>query len=829
MNDEQAATRRPKLAILVDYFEGEYQTGLIDIADRTARRLGYDLCIVVGRALGAPEPQNRAQNDIYSHLRAPTIDGLVLGAGCMGIYQTPKTLAEFCTQFAPISICSVSTQLPGIPSLVVSNRRGMQLPIDHLIEEHGCQQIAYIRGPLLSEEAEERFQGYLDSLKFHGLVFDPNLVETGNFWIDSGAQAMQRFLDRGAAFDALVAANDYMALGAMSVLKAKGIRVPHTVRVVGFDDVQSAIMASPSLTTVRQPIQQLGSHAVEFLHDSLRGTAPPLRHELDVELITRQSCGCGYRVKAVHSSTGLTRLTQPVIVAVTENRRQLIHRLNRYAEIPAGSIAGWAERLMTALADELQGKLGRFLLELEDLLDEAQPNSLLIERFYTVILILRTELAGLSTEDCAIAVLDDIWHAALLLISDATRRSHLSSKHDAEQALVSIRDTVERLSTTLSQSALARALEDVLKLAKIRSGAVSIYTDPDRTELRPLVVHGRELDSTVQTSPFEANLLAPPGFFDVERPHSYVVMPITFGTEHLGMMVLESGAHNSIYMMLREQIGATLKAASLHRNLLQQSALRERAEREQLQKETAIAQQIQTAMLPRSPLVPGFEISASMLPATSVGGDYCDVIPSANGAWFGFGDVTGHGLLSGLIMLMIQSMVAASVATLPGATPRQIVTALNRTLFDNVRHRLDRNDHATFTLIRYDRGGSLTMAGSHEVVLLVRAATGTCEQLSVPGFWLGAIADVDELTSDLQAQLEPGDLLVLYSDGITESMNVAKEQFGVERLVALLLKRRHESPNEICESVLKAAKNWGHEQIDDMTLLVARYLGDEQS
>ncbi len=825
-NDPQGSHHRPKLAILVDYFEGEYQMGLIEAAERTAQRLGYDLCIVVGRALGAPEAPNLAQNDIYSHLESPEINGIVIGAGCMGIYRNPESLVEFCRRFAQIPLCSVSTQLAGIPSLVVSNRRGMQLPVDHLIEEHDCQRIAYIRGPLASEEAEERFEGYRDALLSHGLVFDEDLVEVGNFWIDSGAEAMQRLLDRGAAFDALVAANDYMALGALSVLKAKGIRVPHTVRVAGFDDVQSAIMASPSLTTVRQPLQSLGALAIECLHESLNGGTPPLRNELDVELVTRQSCGCGYRVKAVHSSIGFQRLTKPVLVEVTEYRRNLIQRLNRYAEIQVGALSGWAERIMSALTEELLGKSGRFLLELEDLLDEAQPNAQLIERFYAVILILRTELAGLSTEGCTITVLDDIWHAALLLIGDASRRSHLSAKHDADRALVSIRDTVERLSTMLSQSALTRAIEEVLRLAKISSGAVSIYTNESRQELQSLVVHGRCIGSDSSSLGFASGCLAPPGFFNVEAPHCYVVMPIAFGTEHQGIMVLESGAHHSIYMMLREQVGASLKAVALHRSVLHQSALRERAEREQLEKETAIAQQIQTAIVPRNPQAPGFEISAIMLPATSVGGDYYDVIPTADGAWFGFGDVTGHGLLSGLIMLMIQSMVVSSIATSPGATPRQIVTAMNQALYGNIRHRLELNEHATFTLIRYDRGGRLTLAGTHEVVLIWRAASGTCEQLDVPGFWLGAIEDVAGITVDLAAQLEPGDLLILYSDGITESMNATMEQFGVERVIDLVSKHHHESAQVICETVQQTAKRWAMEQIDDMTIFVARYLGE---
>lgn len=819
--------RRPRFALLVDYYGGDYQMGLVHSAEEAAQRLGYDLFVVAGRSLGAPQPADRAQNDVYNHLTPVAIDGVAVGSGCIGIYQTPEVLAEFCRRYGMLPLASISTQLPGVPSLVVNNRRGQQLPVAHLIEEHRCQRVAYVRGPAASEEAEERFAGYRDALEQHRLPFDPTLVEEGNFWIDSGATAMQRLLDRGAAFDGLVAANDYMAIGAMGVLKGRGIRIPHTVRVAGFDDVQSAVMASPSLTTVRQPLARLGALAIECLHDSLRGVAQPHRHELDVELVRRQSCGCGYRVRSVHSSLGERRLTRPVRVELAESRQSLYRRLVRHAEIPAGALSGWANRLLTALTDELAGVPGRFLLELEDLLDEAQPNSLLLERFYTAVLILRTELSGLSTEGCSIQVLDDIWHAALLLISDATRRSHLNTKWEATRALDTFRDTIERLSTALSPAALAVTLERIFAENQIRSAAISLFVDEGRTVMRPLVVHGGRVEPARLNATFASNELAPPGFFREEEPQSFVVVPINFATEHLGIAVLESGAHNSVYMMLREQVGAALKSAALHRSVVQQTALRERAEREQLQKETAIAQQIQTAILPTNPQVPGFEIAATMLPAVSVGGDYFDVIPDAEGAWFGFGDVTGHGLLSGLVMLMIQSMVSASVTALPDARPSQLVNSINRALFGNVRHRLGRDDHATFTLIRYERGGQLTLAGAHEVVLIVRARSGRCESLSVPGFWLGAIADVTAVTSDLTARLEPGDLLVLFTDGITEAMDAAKEQFGLERLVALLERHRAEPPRRLCELVLEAAQRWAVERLDDMTLLVARYSGSD--
>ena len=179
-------------------------------------------------------------------------------------------------------------------------------------------------------------------------------------------------------------------------------------------------------------------------------------------------------------------------------------------------------------------------------------------------------------------------------------------------------------------------------------------------------------------------------------------MPLTFGVEPLGLLVMESGAFGFVYTMLREQICSALKGGALHRDAVQQTQLRERAEREQLRKEAIIAQEIQTAILPQHMQVPGFELAAVMLPAADVGGDYYDVIPTSAGCWFGIGDVAGHGLLAGLEMLMIQSMVAAMVTKDPEASPADIIISLNHALFENVRHRLHRDEHATLAVIRFD-------------------------------------------------------------------------------------------------------------------------------
>ncbi len=186
---------RRTVAVLVDYLGGDYQAGIMRGAKTAAEERDVNIVAVVGRPLLAPFPGDRAQNDIYNRVHDETFDGVIVGSGCVGTYAGPEQLAELCERFAPLPLCSIGVRLPKIPSLVVSNFQGMKAIVDHLIDEHSCRRIAYVRGPLASVEAEERLQGYQVALESHGIEFDAELVHVGSFVAPSGAQAMQAWLD----------------------------------------------------------------------------------------------------------------------------------------------------------------------------------------------------------------------------------------------------------------------------------------------------------------------------------------------------------------------------------------------------------------------------------------------------------------------------------------------------------------------------------------------------------------------------------------------------------------------------------------------------------
>lgn len=246
--------------------------------------------------------------------------------------------------------------------------------------------------------------------------------------------------------------------------------------------------------------------------------------------------------------------------------------------------------------------------------------------------------------------------------------------------------------------------------------------------------------------------------------------------------------------------------------------------KQRLERELEIGARIQTCLLPKSVDIPELELAAKMVPASEVGGDYYDAFPVGNGGFIGIGDVAGHGLTSGLVMLMVQSVVAALARRTPDAPPSEIVSALNAVLYENIRHRLQNKEHVTFTLLRYEAGGKLTFAGAHEEICVYRQASGTVELVPTPGTWLGAVRSVQKHTVDSTLQLAKGDIVLLYTDGVTEARSETGEQFGLDRLTHLLENSADLPMPALIERIYRAVTNHARELDDDVTLLAFRHV-----
>jgi LacI family transcriptional regulator len=223
-------------------------------------------------------------------------DSHIAGLVLIGDSVREETLRRFVRRRTRVPIVAIERDydLDDVSCLVVDSEAGAHSATHHLIGQ-GYRRIAMIGGPQHGPGSStfgraQRYAGYVRALEEAGISVDARLVVEGNFRFAGGQEAMRRLLAGSTRPDAVFAANDMMALGAISVIHSAGLRLPDDIAVVGFDDIPIAALTSPGLTTVSMPKSELGRGAAVTLAQQIARARPlALRRVLDTELVVRQS------------------------------------------------------------------------------------------------------------------------------------------------------------------------------------------------------------------------------------------------------------------------------------------------------------------------------------------------------------------------------------------------------------------------------------------------------------------------------------------------------------------------------------------------------------
>jgi DNA-binding LacI/PurR family transcriptional regulator/serine phosphatase RsbU (regulator of sigma subunit) len=829
--------RRPTFGILVDWLENEYQNTVLVGLEETARAKGADLLCFAGGELRGVGTHGGVRNFVFDLAGPHTVDGVVLLGGTIGNAIGAAELERYCERFRPLPLCTIGIELPGIPSVLVDNARGMHALLDHLIGMHGHSRIAFVRGPAASAEANSRYATYAHALEEHGIAVDPALVVEGDFERASGAWAVRELLDaRRVRFDAIVAASDPMAQGAIDALESRGLRVPFDVAVAGFDDIESARFAAAPLTTVRQPLREQGVHAIETLLAASRGTAVELRKVLRSQLVVRKSCGCP--IQALPSTAGFSVIPPggPIHHALRAHRSVIVQDMARSTRAAQGLVENaWGERLVEALAAELEGgHPGLYLATVEEILLTVMRLGGRIPPWNAALAAVRHHARAFAAlappmagRDATLRV-DELAHESFALLSLLSERAEAQRRLAADRTARALRALAEELATSVELTTLPDTLARHLPELRIKSFHLVLL---DERADSPLGHYLGGLDASGRAAlrggvSFPWREILPDAHRNAERRTSFVVEPLYSEGEPLGYLLLEMGSVDGVvFEALRDQLSGALRSTLLFQQLTEEGARRRILEREREVVEQDLASRIQTAALPDEVTVGALSIAAGMLPAEVPGGDYYDVLPHDDGCWIAMGDVAGHGLATSVVALVLRSTIAALAARSSRTSPSEILKTANGVLFETVRHRLREDLHAAATLLRVEAGGRMVFSGAHEEILICRARDGRCAALPTPGTWLGAVRDVTRAMVDTEYLLEPGDLLVLFTDGLIEAKNAAGVVFGAERLKQLVESLRGAPAPQVRDEIFSEVRRWAEHVEDDISVLVARYSG----
>ncbi len=250
-----------------------------------------------------------------------------------------------------------------------------------------------------------------------------------------------------------------------------------------------------------------------------------------------------------------------------------------------------------------------------------------------------------------------------------------------------------------------------------------------------------------------------------------------------------------------------------------------------LYQEMDIAKRIQTSLLPQKTVHKDLDISAAMIPADKVGGDFYDIsFDNTGNLWLGIGDVSGHGVTPGLIMMMTQTVFTTfgkSIIDL-SITPSKVVATINEVLFENVQNRLNEKHFMTLTILKYLREGRFCYAGAHLDLIIHRCETDSLDIIKTYGLFMNIIPEVSEITQDNYFTLESGDTLILYTDGIPEARNrrqtgIANQYLNLNRFIDIIKKHIHKDAEGVKEGIINETFLWCDNIRDDyMTLIVIR-------
>ena len=574
-----SGSKRLTIAVLLDnanFFGGGYEAQLREALDAKCREDGHNLLLVYGGPLNDPNPMAAAGNVIYRTLRPDSCDGIIIVASVLAAYCGAETVARLIDHYRPSSLCSIGIAFPGIPSLILDNRCGMEDAVEHLIREHGVRRPVFLAGTPMNPEAQSRFDAFEAVLDRNGLPFDPDLVICGNFMPNQGRAAMDELLARGIPFDAVVAANDSMAVGAIDALRKWSRRVPRDVPVTGFDDLLMARLGNPPLTTVAQPLEQMANLAVETVVAQAAGKKVPECVVLPSRFVRRRSCGCEFEQNPKSTPGPLPRRSakHPNPGERIEALRPILPGLLRAHPEDATQVS---QRLIDGLHLALSGQYRAFAKTVGDLLEDVGDDSERLEMLQDAIGRLRDELADVLDIELERAFFEGLNLVAFCSTTTRTRQR------------LTLDDTYSRLltvgvqaSVTFDLASLKSTLIKGLPATGVRTAFLSRALDVTATDLEPVacVLDGNPIE--IPETRFPASKLLPTSALQIEPRRTFLVLPMASESQLLGVAAFDYADGINAYAVFRNEITSVLNSIRLHEELVEQTMLRERSVQERL-------------------------------------------------------------------------------------------------------------------------------------------------------------------------------------------------------------------------------------------------------
>ena len=824
------------IAFLIESLDGYYQSGVWNGIKKVSLERNVNVIAFVGGSLEvSPSDQYEpSRNVLYEIPKLAPIDGVII-SGSLCSYVSKEKIDKFISGYGNIPMVSILPLSAEIPAAAIDNRCGMRQLANHLTEEHKFTKYAFVSGPKNNPEVTDRLATFSQALKERGLNLTKENIFPGNFDRKSGVEAVRKIAKANKGkipYEVIVCIDDETAFGVMDTLKDLGISVPHDIMVVGFDNTNEGKYSFPPLTSVDQPLRKLGEEALLMLLGKLDGKDITGGIMLRTELVKRHSCGCFFDYDI---PKGRVRKALLTAVATKESlaKEDLYNRVLEFFQNTHEADSFDREqlkRLTYSFCEDVNVQENERFLKFirKEFRDTVTKGSKLVKLSQILNVFWYYSVAHLTREGFSYA--DMLLHRAYELRFDMINQQESIKQLKTRDNFLSMFEFKLEISNAESFDGILDVMAQrfpelgfsTFFFVQYKSASANIFA---KAQLALAVKNGKRVNLAAES----ADGIFPKQVLDDSASSLTIVTePIYFRNEKFGVLyfILDNEAEYdcSTFEILGKLTSETIHTEQLLRRQ-KEIQKREHAELESVRHELELGSDIQRSFLPQNIYQPeGFNIDVVYEPAREVSGDFYDIYRlSDDKVVILIADVSGKDVSSALFMALTKTLleVLTSNCSLNGDTPLKSVTPTNDYI---AGYNQKGNGRFMFTTLLFG---------------VLNPQTGVFEYISAghcPGFLIsndGKIREVLKATSPAigvseaanfsvqSCTVEKGELLFLYTDGVTDTQNKQKKFYTSARLREKLTERKFSGARDatvtVCDDLSGFRK--ANDKFDDVTII----------
>lgn len=558
--------------------ELEYSSILFQAVAKVAREYQVNLVNFLGGSLNPDfsfqQYKHQYQcNVAFDYADQNVLDGIILASGVLSSFLDSKEYNRFYSKYAPIPMVSLGSAVENMPSVYTDNKAVLKELVSHLITAHGKKNIAFLSGPSSNCDTLDRYLGYKEALSENHIPFRDDYIRIGDFTPDSAIEAVKVLFDQSdLPIDAIVCANDSMALTVLNELQKRGINVPEEVAITGFDNIHSSAYCVPSLSTIEQPLEDFARCAFELLFEHIEGK--PVENKLvPCKIILRESCGCNF-FSSIPVKGAITSIEEATLLADS----LLAHCMyflpsHTIPKLKDFAIKAYSLLFLSSSKVSTQEELTNIFLTCKKDLSPSLHTTLNLKHF---LISLKKDLL-LRCDDLNITSLitnlfehltEDLFNDALRYYGRKTDRL-TNNFAFIRQVLLTITHNIhdQRLQlSSIVENLIACGIHTCL-IYLYDEGIIHHLTDKWQMPKQLSLYMGYIDDQIIDTTTLP--VLTPKeivtyGLTDRGHPYTSFIHPIFFGNEQLGVIVLELPPDNyDLIETLTLELGCALKLSSI--------------------------------------------------------------------------------------------------------------------------------------------------------------------------------------------------------------------------------------------------------------------------